>query len=480
MLGRLLPVSHRRSDVCSRDGNPLQCGDWTESVEWGSPPEPENELQDGCGVQTSCHSAKRQRPFDLFFDGGSALSHLFDDQLTAARFQGDSLLMEGLRANESISEQIELFDVVRRRHSVRTRLLASAVRVDLRLVPDVAASFESLRSRLQVDVPIEAYVFQDASINAYVVRGREHIFVALSSAAVNGLSTEELDFVIGHELGHAIFKHVDMPAGFLLETVKLSPRERMLIRAWERAAELSGDRLGLLCCGSLDVAATAMFKTISGLVRHDVSVSATEFASQWELLEREVIMDGDSDFWQLSHPFPPLRVKAMMLFAEHVALSDRTVLQSISDVGAVDSAVQRLLAVMDPLARENETSRDPILSDFFLWGGMYIAWADGAIDEREVDKLRAIVASDRMARAMADGPPPADECLKQFQDCIASRRRKLKAGEMFRILQGLLEVAVADGEFDESEAAAITVLGKSMGLNDAACELFLSQNAPAD
>ena len=402
----------------------------------------------------------------------------FDDYLAAARFCGDASLLDGLRSSESISAHIEAFDTVRRRHSIRTQLLARAVRVDLRMVPGVAASFQSLRNRLGIDVPMEAYVFQDASINAFVVRGRRHVFVALSSAAVNGLQEAELDFVIGHELGHAVFEHVDMPAEYLLEMADLSPRERMRVRAWERAAEISADRVGLLCCGSLDVAATAMFKTISGLVRPDVAVSAREFASQWELLEREVILDGDTDYWQLSHPFPPLRVKAMILFAEFVwgGGEHPASAGTIGDLTETDAAVHQLLAIMDPLARESKETRDPILVDFLLWGGLFIAWADGTIDDQEVEKLNAIVSTERVGEAVGERTPAAEECLEQFKSSIAARRRKLKSGEIYRILQGLADVALADGRLDDSEMQAISVLGKAMGLNESACELFLSKH----
>jgi hypothetical protein len=41
-----------------------------------------------------------------------------------------------------------------------------------------------------------------------------------------------------------------------------------------------------------------------------------EFSEQWEQLEREVIEGGDDNHWQLTHPFPPLRMKAMIVFAE--------------------------------------------------------------------------------------------------------------------------------------------------------------------
>ncbi|HIM04447.1 MAG TPA: hypothetical protein EYG53_04400 [Gammaproteobacteria bacterium] len=42
-------------------------------------------------------------------------------------------------------------------------------------------------------------------MNAFVAKGRTHTLVGLSSGAVMKLSEGELEFVIGHELGHSIF-----------------------------------------------------------------------------------------------------------------------------------------------------------------------------------------------------------------------------------------------------------------------------------
>ena len=270
-------------------------------------------------------------------------------------------------------------------------------------------------------------------MNAFVTRGRRHILVAISSGAVNHLAADELEFVIGHELGHTLFGHIDVTVAALLDNSSASPRSKMQALAWKRSAEISADRVGLLCCRSLETAATALFKTLSGLATRDLRVDPDAFSNQWEHLKQEVLDSGGSDHWQLTHPFPPLRMQALKVFW-------RT-LDSSSDAAQADHEVSRLLALMDPLAREGGDGADPVLADFFLWGGLYVALSNGELHASEVDKIVSISSQERLDKALSAGAPSMDACLRQFRECIESRQRKLKALEIHRILQGLLAVA---------------------------------------
>ena len=79
--------------------------------------------------------------------------------------------------------------------------------------------------------------------------------------------------MIGHELGHFLLDHHHANVGFTSANPEYF-RQR-------RAQEISVDRLGLLSCGSLDVALRALMKTVSGLterhLRFDVERSSHSF-----------------------------------------------------------------------------------------------------------------------------------------------------------------------------------------------------------
>ena len=396
---------------------------------------------------------------------------MLDIPLNQARFSGDSELLESIKKDEELSDQFGIAAFEKTRKTIRKQLLASAVRVDPRLLPKLANSLAALKQRAGLTHELEAYVFEEPTINAFVTASDRHTFVALSSAAINKLTEEELEFVIGHELGHAIFGHVDFQALNLLHSEDMDVRRRMQVLAWKRAGEISADRCGLVCCGSIEVAASAMFRTLSGLSIPDLKIGPEDFTEQWDHLMVEVVEGGDEDHWQMTHPFPPLRMKAMMLYWN----SDSPLLEckgdAISSVAHADKEIHLLLATMDPLSRERRDMADPILADFLLWGGLYIACANGKILKSEIKQLRQIAPDQKVQQAIDSGGVSKKKCKVKFNEAIQRRHERLKAIEINRILQGMLQIAYADGEIDEQECDAFRELAGQLGIEPGASDL---------
>jgi hypothetical protein len=350
------------------------------------------------------------------------------------------------------------------------------VRVEPSSLRNVSNAFESLIERAGIEESMEAYIYDEPSINAFVTRGREHTFIVLSSAAVNKLTEIELEFLIGHEFGHAIFGHMDFPAEFLIQTGRFDARRRMQMLAWQRAAEISADRCGLICCGSLDAAATAMFKTLSGLGGSDIRVLPSDFAEQWDHLADEVVSGGADEHWEMTHPFPPLRMQAMMVFWSGPGGASDSGEDDIAALGGdPEKAVARLLAMMDPLAREDAEAADPVLVNFLFWGGLYIALANGRLGDEERREIASLAPARRLEELLGETTPSTAACLERFEDCLAGWGRKLTALEIHRIMQGLLLVSFADGEIDEDEKHAFTLLGEKLGVAAHACDLLASR-----
>ncbi len=385
--------------------------------------------------------------------------------IEAARFRGDIDLLESVCADPVLGRRIEESAARQRRNALRSRLLSHAVRIDVGLLPHLAAPFERLDGQFGLEEGLEAYVHSQPAVNAFIARGNVRTIVVLSSGAVNLLSAEELEFVIGHELGHALYGHLDVGIGHLLEEERFPPRVSMRLRAWQRAAEISADRAGLMSCGSLEVAANALFKTLSGLRLPGRGVDPSEFAGQWDHLVDEVLTEGDRGAWQQSHPLPPLRMKAMVLFEE-----------GRGDPVAVDAEVARLLALMDPMAGDGEAGLDPLLARFFFWGGLFIALADGRLDPEEVARLQTVAPPGMDAGELlaGEGIDP-EQCLENFSATKRERRAKLTAVELHRIAQGLIDVAAADGRIDAEEVARLHRLGEVLGIGPQGCDLLVAQ-----
>jgi hypothetical protein len=384
--------------------------------------------------------------------------------LKNARFCGDSELLPRITGDEVLKRELLRTDVLRRRSMLRTRLLSQAVRVNVRLLPNVAESFARLSTHLDGGKPLEAYVFADPAINAFVADGTRHILIGVSSGAISALSSQELDFVIGHEVGHALYGHLDVPATFLVESANLDNERCQLLRAWQRAAEVSADRAGLVCCGSLEVAANAMFKTISGLNIPGLSVAPADLAQQWEHLVEEMLDDGRRDHWQSSHPPPPLRMQALMSFHQ----------MGVSAAGNAET--QRLLALLDTSPAQGVSAEDPYLARFVFWGSVYVALADGAPTSEQRQRLSRLAPAGVTVESVPLHEPRASELvLSRFQEAQRTRRSKLSAGELHRITAGLIGMAGHDGRVTPGELDRLYRLGKELNLSSQAIDLMISK-----
>jgi len=398
-------------------------------------------------------------------------------KLDSTRFAGDRQRLTGLLEDPDLGGMLKDLTVLDKAQAMRRQLLANAVRIDVRYLPDLDACLERLRGAVGIESPMEAYVYADPRINAAIVQGRTHIMIVLSSGAVNDLTPDEMEFVIGHELGHAVHGHLEHAVAHLVQSGAAGPRQAMDLLAWSRAAEISADRAGVICCNSVHTAANAMYKTISGLGRVAMKVDPTDFAEQWDHLVEEVVTEGEDEYWHLTHPFPPLRMKAMNLFWEHWKQSGSPDEINGDALARVDAEIMRLLGLMDPNFRERKDSTDPFLERFILWGGLYVAAVDGTIDKTEIKRLASLVPQDQVETALAEPDLTASVCLEKFGEALEQRRKKLTALEMHRVLTALVSVAWSDGNVDDSERKALLKIASQFGVPDRAVTLLIDELA---
>lgn len=97
--------------------------------------------------------------------------------------------------------------------------------------------------------------------------------IVITSGSIDLLTPQELDFLLGHEIGHILCGH--LPYHMLVEAMympilsdnsiinPLTPI-KLLMLEWYRISHYSADRVGLLACQDIDVALSTMVK-MSGL-----------------------------------------------------------------------------------------------------------------------------------------------------------------------------------------------------------------------
>lgn len=391
--------------------------------------------------------------------------------LASARFRGDVELFATIQKDSELAAAQKRLDFLRKRSQLRMRLLANAVGVSKALLPNVALSVERVADRVDLGKPLEVFVYAEGDINAYVTETGSRFLVGLSSGSVQTLASEELEYVIGHELAHALYGHTELAVGHLVEDPRFAEQSKLL-RAWQRAAEISADRMGLLCCGDLHVATSALVKTLSGLPMTGVRVNPADISSQWDSLLEELMDDGAADAWENSHPFPPLRIKALEIYWNNRS----------GGAANGDAEIRKLLSLMNSGEHTPGTGEaldgggGAVLARFMLWGGLYVGLADGGLDSAVRTKLEALTVPGFSIESALALPNLSSKALEQFKAARATRRSKLKASELNAIMKQLISFATLDAHISPGERVRLTELANELGLVDQAVTLLIQQH----
>lgn len=236
----------------------------------------------------------------------------------------DRTALSALRRLKGFDQVLKLMSGMMRERQHRLLYLASAARVGPRQFADLDALLDECVDVLDAPAKPELYVIQSSDANAYTL-GMDKPFIVLTSGLYDLMTHEEMRFVVGHELGHALSGHavyrtMMMHLMRLARSFGFMPIGGWALRAivaalleWQRKSELSGDRAGLLCGQNVDAAIRVEMKLAAGS-RLD-KLDSEAFLAQAAEYERSGDMrDGVLKLLNLelqTHPFSVLRAAAL-------------------------------------------------------------------------------------------------------------------------------------------------------------------------
>ena len=138
----------------------------------------------------------------------------------------------------------------------RGRLVGSSVRVHETQYPRVFAIVKRCAAALDLPVPL-VFVRDDPFVPIVTVGLGDPYSLVISSNWIEHFRDDELTFMIGRELGHIAAGHARFTS-LLSVNGNENAIVSLIFGAWLRRSELTCDRIGLLCCGSLDAAMRAI------------------------------------------------------------------------------------------------------------------------------------------------------------------------------------------------------------------------------
>jgi Zn-dependent protease with chaperone function len=230
--------------------------------------------------------------------------------------------------------RIPVFDAVLRKlfgffgeKPIRLAFQANAVRVSENQFGDIYKLYKQALKTLDAPEEYPLYVSQTPMVNAGAY-GMDQPFIILNSGTLLIIKDAELEYILGHEIGHILSDHVlyRTMTVFLINLAKMGfPIVGLAARAvlvglleWSRKSELSCDRAGLLTVQDPEVVMRAMLIMAGGGSSPDLSLP--EFIAQ-----AEEYKDGgdlaDQVFKVLNlmaatHPFYVLRVNELRSWIE--------------------------------------------------------------------------------------------------------------------------------------------------------------------
>ena len=208
------------------------------------------------------------------------------------RYSGDTLT-----ADESIKIENTEIDAFYSLNSIQVSPLVT---------PLISKSIDKVIKRLQIPPSsVKAYAYASPEIQATCYAGNEaDCVIRLSSGLIDILENNELEFVIGHEIGHFLYSHG-------LAASLNNNNESLEFSIKQRAQEISADRIGLLASESLDASIRAMMKTISGLTTKYLKFDIAAFLSQLSNTAKYKSQISVNS----SHPSMFLRCRALLWFS---------------------------------------------------------------------------------------------------------------------------------------------------------------------
>ena len=353
----------------------------------------------------------------------------------------DSLLKhrDVIKVNEMIARQEEKGPTGLRRH-----LLATSVSLSKVMAPDVHRMADECIEILGMDIPLELYVFPSPQFNAMCFKPEEgRLHVMFSSSLLEGFKEDELKFVIGHELGHHVYQHHDIPIGYLLKGQQPASRRLALeLFAWSRYAEISADRAGAHCAQNLEAVARALFKLASGLTSDFVQFDLQEFlkqVSEMQLFDDEPGKSAPKQDWFSTHPFSPMRVKALELFDQSELANGKT------SKDELEVSVQGLMSLMEPSYLEGTTKTAIHMRRLLFTASICVANASDGISEDEIKVFEEFFGDGEFSGLNVD------QLVATLDDRIKTAKEMASVPKLMQVLRDLCTMARASGETTEPE-----------------------------
>ncbi|MGD8992266.1 MAG: M48 family metallopeptidase [Desulfobacterales bacterium] len=333
------------------------------------------------------------------------------------------------------------------------------------------------KQKLGLEGEYEVFCLNSNSINAFAyvqpAEDKNFFIIGITSAALEELEDREIQFILGHELGHFLFEHnrmnylINPNPGSQGVTLLPSMGENIFLR-WRKKCEISTDRIGLIACGDFENAARAMLKTAYGLTGKNLNLDVDSLLQQIDALKEE---PEALEVNYRSHPLMPLRLKVMQMFADSPIFAK--VMKGESDFS--EKELNDLEDATDQwvnwIKRYPRRPLDLAAMRLVTAAGIKLVMTEAVIMDEEIKVIIQI-----LHKYFTDEPGDVIHEIMQDTTKIDNLIRKNvkeiseKGDDRHKtfVLSRLADIAIADGKLAKPEAGIIFDIAKDFGIQEKA------------
>jgi len=378
------------------------------------------------------------------------------------RFEADTELVRMLEEDFALSSYYDIFDNKDELEDITNYLLSHTVKLNRVIAPRLYDICREVSEFLDFHEDIDFYLQASPEVNAFSINGFNIVphMICFTSSLINLLGDDELRFVIGHEIGHLIYKHSQLDVVNRI----LANRENEEIPAiialnfmrWQRYAESTSDRIGFLAMPDIKVIGKCFFKFASGVSEEILCFDVDEYLKQLDKI-REIAM-GDT---VSTHPNHLVRIRNLELFSN----SEIYPLQKQPNPISRKVLLEQNMELLNLLEIHPKKEKDKKIVELISTAGYYLAMAGGEVGEKEWKMLFEWLADYTTQPELYLSFRDLDD-LKRRTEAICRHFAELHDGEKFIIFERLIPIALLDGRLESSEKTRIYEIGHLLDISN--------------
>lgn len=365
--------------------------------------------------------------------------------------------------------------------------LDQSVRIDVH--PVVATLLGEVQKNLNTDFEIQVFLANSPMPSACVMPrygqrfGKalraEKAIILVSGHFFNDLDAIEQKAILGHELGHILFGHTDVPKELVnLDDEDESPELARFLRdlmRWSICCEISCDLVSLVAAGGdSDATATALLKFSSGLNASSFKALGRETLIQLLSNQYDEISHSAHLHQISSHPLVPLRLRVHQAAAAHPLLkrfgSEVSAEEWQNLRCALQTEIDELMRGVYPDLAFFEGSERCRQIAFKL--GVAVGMSDGALTRDELNAVFNVCGgAEETYRTLLDWISSKDrEEMLRISNLFArdatkvAKETNLKRPDILSVLRMSLIVAAADGHVSLDELRVLSSFSEPYGV----------------